>query len=245
MGANCNIVCVHCGAEATDLYRNYGKNVIKLCECDNCGKFVDHYIEYDSVLIYIDLLLQYTAAYRHVFVNRVYLVKSLWRIVCLFSICEAYRKWAVRMESANKSVLDGFIDLEWKFYECIVESLSEIAAFGFSTLGFSLIFDLKTKLSLRSVFWISCCGYYGKAFVLLAVIWNLHHTWEYVFLIEAFLILSHYQIQNILFSDSPKLNALMVLLSWITSYLAGSYCHIVFDYTNQNYKSWFDYIRAL
>ncbi|CAD5215917.1 unnamed protein product [Bursaphelenchus xylophilus] len=229
MNGNCNIVCVHCGAEASDLYRNYGKNVIKLCECSECGKTVDPYIEYDRVLIFIDLLLQYTAAYRHLFVNQVY--RSFWRLACIFVICEAYRKWAIRMETYNKSVTEGFINLEWKFYECLVESSVETAVFALSTLGLSLIFNLGTRLPPSSVFWITCCGFYGKIFVLFSVIWNLHHKYEYLGLIELFILISNYQTQNLMYSKSPKLNILVVLLSWTLSYGAGLYCHRIFDFT--------------
>lgn len=52
-----------------------------------CRKVVDKYVEYDIVLIVIDLILQYIGAYRHILLNSKYKVMLLrWR--CHFlSIC--------------------------------------------------------------------------------------------------------------------------------------------------------------
>ncbi len=67
--------CTHCGAQvftrrgvpAAELYDEdlYGKsNILRLLDCGSCGEVADKYVEYDGVLVLIDLVLQSTQAYR-------------------------------------------------------------------------------------------------------------------------------------------------------------------------------------
>ncbi len=83
-----SFVCIHCGEEAAELYRQYSATVLKLKQCvclafptktgqnptfellqESCGRIVDEYMEYDLVLVLLDLLLQRLPAYRHLLFN--------------------------------------------------------------------------------------------------------------------------------------------------------------------------------
>ncbi|CEM01022.1 unnamed protein product [Vitrella brassicaformis CCMP3155] len=63
-------VCVECGAPVALIYRVYSRGNISLQRCDECGAPADRYVEYQTLLVCIDILLHRQAAYRHVLFNR-------------------------------------------------------------------------------------------------------------------------------------------------------------------------------
>lgn len=63
------LVCIECGTPAASAFEKLG-NTVRLSRCKNCGEIVDKYVEYDSVLIALDLVLQKVSVYKHLFNNR-------------------------------------------------------------------------------------------------------------------------------------------------------------------------------
>lgn len=63
------MICIECTHPVTTLYTSYSPTNLRLTACPSCNKFADKYIEYDRVLIFIDLLLLRPQAYRHVVFN--------------------------------------------------------------------------------------------------------------------------------------------------------------------------------
>ncbi|GME84332.1 unnamed protein product [Ambrosiozyma monospora] len=63
------MICVECSAPTLTLYDKYKGNHIRLTICDNCHKVADKYIEYDKVLLFIDLMLLKPQAYKHTIYN--------------------------------------------------------------------------------------------------------------------------------------------------------------------------------
>ena len=51
------MICIECMSPVQTLYTSYSLSNIRLTACPQCNKFADKYIEYDNVLIFIDLLL--------------------------------------------------------------------------------------------------------------------------------------------------------------------------------------------
>ncbi|PBC30354.1 hypothetical protein APICC_07163 [Apis cerana cerana] len=76
--------CVNCGAEIEELYRRYSPNVLKLLKCETCGFLADKYIEYDSVIILVDLILLKRQAYRHLLYNCE--IKHYWKLAIIFTV---------------------------------------------------------------------------------------------------------------------------------------------------------------
>lgn len=60
------MICVECkNPNVTSAFSRYKGNYIKLDVCSECNHVVDKYIEYDNVLLFIDLMLLKPQAYRH------------------------------------------------------------------------------------------------------------------------------------------------------------------------------------
>lgn len=64
------MICIECGNLEIDcLYDRYESDYIKLTICPECNKIVDKYIEFDNVILFIDVLLLKQQAYRHLAYN--------------------------------------------------------------------------------------------------------------------------------------------------------------------------------
>lgn len=66
------MICVECTySEIDELYSKYKSDYIRLTICPQCGKVADKYIEFDKVILFLDLLLLKPQAYRHVAYNEI------------------------------------------------------------------------------------------------------------------------------------------------------------------------------
>ncbi|CAG9531858.1 unnamed protein product [Cercopithifilaria johnstoni] len=193
-------ICINCCHPSSSLFLKYSDNGIRLTPCFNCGKAVDAYIEYDIVL------------YCH-------------KLCIIFVVCNAYSKWIRRrIMSGNENVYD----LEWKFYECLLQSLLEMVSFMIVLALMSP--HICTTLSVNKTLQIFCVGSYGNVFAVLSVIWNLHFLWSYRVLTEMFIFISHVQTQralcNMALSRSIFITVMATLISRSIGLLIYSFCFI-------------------
>uniref|UniRef100_A0A914XN17 Protein ARV n=1 Tax=Plectus sambesii TaxID=2011161 RepID=A0A914XN17_9BILA len=189
------VVCINCGRAAPHLYQQYCSTVLKLTECTHCGKVVDKYVEYDVVLVVLDLILQDLCAYRHILLNAK--LKNYWRLATLFVLCDAYYKWIERRSAdfPNDSLL--IYDLEWRFYQCLLQSVVETAVFVVAILILHLVLTSQPdRLNTRQIVNSVIAGFYGNVLVVLAIVWQLHQTWSYVVLTQIFIFISQVQVQR-------------------------------------------------
>ncbi|MFH4973514.1 hypothetical protein AB6A40_000223 [Gnathostoma spinigerum] len=208
-------VCVNCATPSTSLYQQYGEDVIRLTQCKKCGNLVDKYIEYDNVLVIIDIILQYIGAYRHLLVNTK--CEQYYRIGVIFVMCDAYYKW---IERRSKCGFEKIYDLEWKFYECLVQSIVEL----FLYIAVVAVFASQTEriCRFRRIIEASVAGSYGNVFIVLSIVWQLHTTFSYRALTEFFNLISHIQVQRTIFSSYPVArNIATVVAASVFSRLGG------------------------
>ncbi len=59
-----------CGNRVDSLYIEYSDSNFRLTRCSCCGQVADKYIEFELVLVIIDVLLHRKPAYRHLMYNR-------------------------------------------------------------------------------------------------------------------------------------------------------------------------------
>ena len=62
-------VCVACSCPVPHLWREVSPGNIRLTVCAHCGAVADPYIEYESVLLLLDVVGQSPQAYRHLLHN--------------------------------------------------------------------------------------------------------------------------------------------------------------------------------
>lgn len=63
------LVCVECGAPVALLVRDYGKGNLRLAICGACNRVADKYVEYETVLLFLEVLLLRPQVYRHLLYN--------------------------------------------------------------------------------------------------------------------------------------------------------------------------------
>lgn len=90
-------VCVECGHSVESLYIEFG-GAHRLTRCSHCNEYADKYVEYELVIIVLDLILHHPRAYRHVLFNRLRLnddepaviLKRVWQLALLVVLMESY-----------------------------------------------------------------------------------------------------------------------------------------------------------
>ena len=101
--------CVECGARSHDpLYNKYGGRNIRLSLCQVCDSPMDKYLEFDPVLVTIDLILHKIEVYRHllfnssVFLPRARAILSNMSLVFVIMVCfDAYIKWHTSVDGGG------------------------------------------------------------------------------------------------------------------------------------------------
>ncbi|QLQ82297.1 hypothetical protein HG537_0H00580 [Torulaspora globosa] len=63
------MICIECTRPVDSLYTVYSNKHIQLTDCPECKSVVDRYVEFDNVILFIDLLLLKPGAYRHLVFN--------------------------------------------------------------------------------------------------------------------------------------------------------------------------------
>ncbi|KAJ5569605.1 Arv1 protein [Penicillium hispanicum] len=112
-------ICIECSYPVSHLYsaysraddRSQGKGV-RLTQCPRCQRFADKYVEYDFVVIFIDLVLIKPQVYRHLLFNRLgrddnRFDRSIIRLGVLLLLFDVYLTWA-RLEK-DPSLAAAFI----------------------------------------------------------------------------------------------------------------------------------------
>lgn len=107
------MLCVECAHPVSRLYTYYSQNNIRATTCTNCHKFADKYIECDSVLVGIDLVLLKPQAIRHVVFNVLApkLPASRWvrsqtqKMMIVITLSDVYLQWAWSVKSEDPATV--------------------------------------------------------------------------------------------------------------------------------------------
>ena len=109
------------------------KQHIRLCICSNskCKKVVDPYIEYEYILVIIDLFLHKPRAYRHVLFNSLpsdtaFRLRYFWKLTLTTLTCDSYMKSAWNVDGYKNLSLPT-LELFSLYLWMILASLFEYA----------------------------------------------------------------------------------------------------------------------
>lgn len=117
------------------LYRQYTATVLKETRCSHCGQVADKYIEYDPVLVLLDLVLLNRQAIRHILYNTAF--RHYWKLCVVMVLIEGYVTYCGVQQAHDADPWHGLaspldspqLDGERQFYVICVESLVAAAAF--------------------------------------------------------------------------------------------------------------------
>ncbi|CAJ0606980.1 unnamed protein product [Cylicocyclus nassatus] len=218
-----NYVCVACMEPSSSLYQRYSEGVIRLSDCKKCGEVVDKYVEYDIMLVVIDLIIHNISAYRHLIYNMH--IQHQFRLAVIFLFCDAYDKWI-----SGRVGIYNIYDLEWIFYKSLLQSAIEMSTY----VAFIMLFELMKTFSLSRMLLVcrgTIIGYYGNVAVVFSIIFRLSSEFSYRSVTELFIFISHIQVQRTLFPDLAFfVNFMVVALGVALSKYCGQLCRNILEY---------------
>ncbi|OAA46376.1 Arv1 protein [Metarhizium rileyi] len=192
-------ICIECGHPVKTLWTKYsgagdqssGHN-IRLTVCRNCGRFCDKYVEYDFVVLFIDLVLIKPQVYRHLLHNTLMrdgdrFDPSIIRLGVLLLLFDVYLTWERIEKQTIPTIFPGGGNLgNLAQRPIVVQYLFFLILCTFSTLAFHLSIRFLTcspysplnALGLprharpNSVSTALLLSSYTKLFPILMVIWK-------------------------------------------------------------------------
>ncbi|XP_053680845.1 protein ARV1 [Anopheles nili] len=223
-----NYVCINCGRPVSGLYRQISSTVLKIIDCEKCKCPADRYIEFEVLIILIDLILLSKPAYRHILYNSD--CKNLWKIGCILILLEAYCFWTdafrgITSISYRSHVNDPFLS-EKGFYLSTVHFVA-----GFWLLyGFIYLFTRALHrnipvtmgtgksyphLLLQGVILSSI----GKFLFIPIIIWRENSTETsmaiHIVLVLVYFVISLVQIHSVVSNCPRSRSCLIVILAFI------------------------------
>ena len=198
-------VCISCGSSVDSLTRSYGKGNVQLIKCGVCNNFADKYIENEFIIIFLDMLLQKPAVYRHLLLNqslsRDRLVSFSVRLFVLLILFEVYTRWYMLR-------LDSFlVQYLYLLTLCFVEfSIYHIA------LRFIIYFKYRSK-ALDDITCAIVISSFGKLLLLCLSIWDyddLTHTW----LLSLVILMTNSVALSVMLKTS-RFEAILILIAGI------------------------------
>jgi hypothetical protein len=89
-------LCVECGHSVSTLYKECSTSNLRLTACPHCHQIADKYIEWETQMVLLDLILNRPQAYRHILANRSQAFDT-WRQVLKFLTVvyafDAFDRW--------------------------------------------------------------------------------------------------------------------------------------------------------
>ena len=165
-------VCIECGTAIPCLTRSYGKSNVQLVKCKTCGNFADKYLENEFIIIFLDMLLQKPAVYRHLLLNQSMTkdqLKSLTlRLSIILILFEVFARWTHLPSHSFQSY----------YFYLFTLCLIEFAVFHLYIRSVS--FYIYKSNSLNDVTCALILSSFGKLLLLCASIWDyndLERSW--------------------------------------------------------------------
>ncbi|XP_048734526.1 protein ARV1-like [Ostrea edulis] len=198
----CHYKCISCGTDASSIYKDYKNGIIKMEYCVQCRDLIDKYVEYDPVIISLDVLLLKREALRHVLYNSH--MQGYWKYVILLVICDAFVKLALQRAKGEITPVNPtyiiYSAMEWGLYKNWLLAVVELTSLVFFICVLVLLFSLLIS-SKRSAGPNSCkdlvrsvvLSTFGKVLVILAVLWGTKNSHLYIQLIKAYICAANVQ----------------------------------------------------
>jgi len=173
-GQDAGFACVECRSSVASVYREFSAGCIRLTKCESCSQFADPYVEYDTMLIVLDLILHKSQVYRHLLFNRHKLNNgalgpTLLKLLPIYLFLDTYLKWFFLKSSRKHSDTQYALDYDhYLMFLCACENFAYVAA---------ILCLVKTWIKpsandFRRFVDALLLSSFGKMFVLVMMIWD-------------------------------------------------------------------------
>lgn len=213
------LVCVECGASVPELVRDYGKGNLRLAICGVCNSVADKYVEYETILLFLEVLLLKPQVYRHVLCNLPAPVSA--RTTLKLFVILVMLDMNVKAYLVDRDVGVTFrSESMYRMPETLHSATSglRIGQFSLHLVCLALVENVVYFLSVFATIWTDpfhrgwrkkllandengvaavwtryasamCISSFGKLFALLTVIWEFH--WSFIHVIGALVVVSN------------------------------------------------------
>lgn len=196
----------------------------------------DKYIEYDPVIVFVDLILIEKPAYRHLLYNSNF--KSYWKLVIILWLAESFRAWfsceISKTESKNASETDLVYNDAAPQDHCNFYSVLLHTAFAFvafictvilvTELKWFVIGEKPYKYSVRDLSCALIVGGCGKLLGFLGIVWRHIASGPYYLLIQGYTVLCLFTA----YSGKNPCKTKKIYSKTLTVFIATLRSHIIF-----------------
>lgn len=217
--------CIECGRAVSCLYTNYGgPDKIRLTECPTCQTAADKYIEYDYVLIFLDMVLHKPAVYRHLLFNRLDPLRrkhkgdgamrwAIGKLVLLLLMFDVYVKWMRRKAALSASTYaylfgTSSIELAVFIYTSFLVASFYRRMFSKPNARYDLLPLISLGLLISS---------FGKFVHILMVIWEYDQL-EYAWMVSVNILTSNAEAISVVLDCNYRVSWLVLAAATLSKY---------------------------
>ncbi|KAK8390941.1 hypothetical protein O3P69_016949 [Scylla paramamosain] len=217
--------CITCLTPAKALFKKSDGDFIKLLECPSCGQTVDRYVECEKSIIFMDMLLQDIAVYRHILFNADNFEPQFYvKLAVSLLLSEGYVRWSTLTHTFAPAT--GIKDNEVYLYIMCLLTAVEFGVFGAIIMLYSWI-RFRDRIELSSLYNGLLLGQYGRLANVAAIIWYQSPSLIFQGLVLVFIIISTIQSTRAAMNTGRCESSLLVITATIistsSSYILQSY----------------------
>ncbi|KAM9993593.1 hypothetical protein ACTFIZ_011570 [Dictyostelium cf. discoideum] len=183
------MICIECGRPVNDVYKEFGKagsGNIRLTRCASCNQTADKYVEYDFIIVFLDLFLHKAQAYRHLLFNRqpyrdFGIPIQYIKVLVVYIFFESYIKWLRFKEYEQHPSGPAFYYIDWqddvpydRYWFIFITAIAEFAVYILSIiLSVRLIYESRYPIiKYNYLIMAIILSSFGKGFLVLMMIWD-------------------------------------------------------------------------
>lgn len=167
-------ICVECGSNVDTLYHEFSLGNIKLTRCTVCQSVADKYIEYELILVAIDIMLHRIQAYRHIMFNRKLIASDDVMDIRLIFLANIVLNFFFKLVVLHDSYPDEYSNV---YVSCVFLASTIIEHIAFITCILMSVLSLRRNFAgdesmLRQLYISISFPEVGKVPILLLLTWD-------------------------------------------------------------------------
>ncbi|KAG0716144.1 Protein ARV1 [Chionoecetes opilio] len=207
--------CISCLTPAKALFKKSDGDFIRLLDCASCGQPVDRYVECERSIIFMDMLLQDIAVYRHILFNADNFTPQFYmKLGVALLLSEGYVRWSSLSHAFSPTT--GIKDNEVYLYIMCLLTAIEIGIFGAIIV---LYFWMRShnRSPLSPLYNGLLLGQYGRLANVAAIIWYQAPSLVFQALVHVFIIISSIQSTRAALNAGKRESSVVVVMAAVIS----------------------------